>query len=94
MMGSFLRHGLTRAQVESEAVLQILAGSDTSATAIRSVLLNVLSSPTIYKKLVEEIDGMEVAGEVISDAAARPMSARDSSIVANHRLQRRLPSKT
>lgn len=73
MMGSFLRHGLSRTQTESEVVLQILAGSDTTATAIRSVFLNVLSNPSVHRKLMEEIDAIKIEGEVISDAKAREM---------------------
>ncbi|KAI5363881.1 putative cytochrome P450 [Septoria linicola] len=86
MMGSFLRHGLTSEQVESEVVLQILAGSDTTATAVRSVLLNVLSSPAVYEKLLNEIDGTEIAGEVISDPVARMMKYLQACIKEGLRI--------
>ncbi|SMQ51982.1 unnamed protein product [Zymoseptoria tritici ST99CH_3D7] len=73
MMGSFLRHSLTRQQVESETVLQLIAGSDTTATAISTVFLNVLTSPPIYQKLMREIDETCIPGLAIGDAKARTM---------------------
>jgi len=35
MLGSFVRHGLRQREAESETLMQILAGSDTTASAIR-----------------------------------------------------------
>ncbi|KAF7197445.1 Cytochrome P450 monooxygenase [Pseudocercospora fuligena] len=74
MLTSFLNHGLTRSELESEAVLQILAGSDTTATAVRSVVLHVVSNPHIHQKLVQEIDSHHTEYEgIISDARARKL---------------------
>ena len=39
MLGSFLAHGLTREEAQGELLLQIVAGSDTTATAIRMTML-------------------------------------------------------
>ena len=86
MMGSFLRHGLSREQVESEVVLQILAGSDTTATAVRSVFLHVLSSPTVYQKLMKEIDNTNIAGDMVSDSEARTMSYLQACIKEGLRI--------
>ena len=36
MMQSFIRHGLTEQEAVSETLLQLMGGSDTSATASRS----------------------------------------------------------
>lgn len=79
MLASFLRHGLTREEMFSEAVLQILAGSDTTATAIRSTMLYLITHPRIYFKLQAEIDGAVSSGRapevpgIVSDACLREL---------------------
>ncbi|KAL8379432.1 hypothetical protein RB599_009017 [Gaeumannomyces hyphopodioides] len=76
MLGSFIAHGLGREDCEGEAVTQIVAGSDTSATAIRSTLLLVMATPTAYGRLQAEIDGAARAGRVsspVTDAEARAL---------------------
>ncbi|KEZ40403.1 hypothetical protein SAPIO_CDS8267 [Scedosporium apiospermum] len=55
MLGSFVRHGLTQREAQSETLLQILAGSETSATAIRTTLLYIITHPPVYAKLLAEI---------------------------------------
>ncbi|TVY80948.1 Cytochrome P450 monooxygenase [Lachnellula suecica] len=56
MLGSFLAHGLTREEAHSETILQVVAGSDTTATAIRATFLHILSTPRTYSTLRSEID--------------------------------------
>ena len=76
MLGSFIRHGLSEEEAAGEALLQIVAGSDTSAGTIRAVMLNVLTNPHIYKRLQDEIDAhvkLGVASSPITDAEARSM---------------------
>ncbi|KAK4454180.1 Pisatin demethylase [Podospora aff. communis PSN243] len=74
MLGSFVAHGLSEAQANNEAVLQVMAGSDTTATWIRATMLYILSSPRVYRRLQDEIDagvrnGM-ISSTVISSAEA------------------------
>ncbi|KAK2022788.1 cytochrome P450 [Colletotrichum zoysiae] len=45
MVGSFMRHGLSLSEIEDEALIQIFAGSDTTATVIRSVMLYLVATP-------------------------------------------------
>ncbi|KIH92465.1 Cytochrome P450 family protein [Sporothrix brasiliensis 5110] len=74
ILGSFVAHGLGRDDAEGEAVVQIIAGSDTSATAIRSTLLYIITNPHVYTRLQREIDEGVRAGRIsspISDAEAR-----------------------
>jgi cytochrome P450 len=66
MLGSFIRHGLTQDEASSESLLQIIAGSDTSATTIRSVMLNISSNPPVYQKLQAEIDKAIELGKISS----------------------------
>jgi len=81
MVGSFIAHGLTFEEAESEILLQILAGSDTTATAIRTTLLYVMTSPRVLAALRAEMADKGVdhssPGEeppsVVSDEAARSM---------------------
>ncbi|KAL8404366.1 hypothetical protein RB594_009278 [Gaeumannomyces avenae] len=76
MLSSFVAHGLGREDCEGEAVTQIVAGSDTSATAIRSTLLLVMATPAAYGRLQAEIDAAARAGRLSSpatDAEARAL---------------------
>ena len=56
MLGSFIRRGLSQADCEGETMIQIMAGSDTTATAVRATLLNIVTHPHVYVKLQQEID--------------------------------------
>ncbi|KAH6621685.1 cytochrome P450 [Chaetomium sp. MPI-SDFR-AT-0129] len=76
MLGSFVAHGLTREEAEGETVVQIIAGSDTSATAIRSTLLFIITNPLVYRRLQAEIDTGIQEGRIsspITDAEAREL---------------------
>ncbi|KAK0388572.1 hypothetical protein NLU13_4815 [Sarocladium strictum] len=73
MLGSFVSHGLNQAEVESEILLQIIAGSDTTATAIRSTLLHIITNPRVNARLLEEIRAAAISTPIISDAQARTM---------------------
>ncbi|TAQ85207.1 hypothetical protein B7494_g6468 [Chlorociboria aeruginascens] len=71
MMGSFIAHGITQEQAISESLLQMfalpfisgvtpltiqsIAGSDTTAIAIRTTLLHIITSPIVYSTLLSEI---------------------------------------
>ncbi|KAK0609483.1 cytochrome P450 [Immersiella caudata] len=74
MLGSFIRHGLTEEEAANEAILQATAGSDTSATTIRTVMLPLQSNPIAYRKLQPGIDAAITAGTIsspIKDSEAR-----------------------
>ena len=42
--------------VKAESMLVLLAGSDTTGTALQTLILHILSSPRIYTRLMQEID--------------------------------------
>jgi cytochrome P450 len=46
---------LTQGQCEREALFQVLAGSDTTATAIRATVLYIITTPRVYEALKKEI---------------------------------------
>ncbi|KAK3326091.1 cytochrome P450 [Apodospora peruviana] len=76
MLGSFIRHGLTQEEAAGESLLQVVAGSDTSASTIRLVILYLLGNPPAYRLLQTEIDRGIAAGKIsspIKDAEARRM---------------------
>jgi cytochrome P450 len=62
MLSSFVRHGLTKDEVFTEAMLQIVAGSDTTATALRSTILYLITHPRVYSKLRTEVDAFVSSG--------------------------------
>ncbi|KAF1933067.1 pisatin demethylase [Didymella exigua CBS 183.55] len=79
MLASFIRNGVSGDDLFQEAFEQILAGSDTTAAAIRIILLYVMSNPRVYAKLQAEIDEAVKSGtapaspSIISDSKARKM---------------------
>lgn len=76
MLGSFLKHGLSREEAEGEALVNIIAGSDTTATAIRTTMLYLMSSPQAYRKLAHEIRTAAAKGHIsspITDEEARTL---------------------
>lgn len=64
MLDSFIRHGLKEDELVSESILQILAGSDTSATTIRATMLFLMTHPATYRTLQDEIDAAVATGKV------------------------------
>ncbi|KAI2469670.1 cytochrome P450 [Annulohypoxylon bovei var. microspora] len=55
VLASFIRHGLTQPQCEVESLFMFVAGSDTTASAIRATLLHILSIPRVYQRMKDEI---------------------------------------
>lgn len=64
MLGSFVRHGLSQVECESESVIQIMAGSDSTATALRVTFWHIMSTPIVYSKLNQEIASAVAEGRV------------------------------
>ncbi|VBB81063.1 Putative cytochrome P450 E-class, group I [Podospora comata] len=58
MLASFYRHGMRGDELKSEVLEQMVAGSDTTAGALRGIMLHVLGTPRVQKKLQEEIDAV------------------------------------
>ncbi|KAL6874463.1 cytochrome P450 [Trichoderma longibrachiatum] len=73
MLASFIRHGLTQTESESEILLQIAAGSDTTASAIRSTMLQVCLDRDILHHLRREIASADIAGDIITDTEAKKL---------------------
>ncbi|KAK4613672.1 Cytochrome P450 monooxygenase ABA1 [Fulvia fulva] len=87
MLGSFIRRGLPVDQLETEALLQVLAGAETTAVALRMVLLHLASNSHAQRKLVQEIEQSGWVEGVISDKQAREMPYLQACIKESLRLQ-------
>lgn len=64
MLGHFVSKGLTQEQAEVESHLQILAGAESTSSALRITFMLLLGSPTAYAKLNAEIESAIEAGNV------------------------------
>ncbi|MCJ1423936.1 hypothetical protein MMC29_001821 [Sticta canariensis] len=49
---------------EMESYDALVAGSDTTAIAIRSIIYRILKTPTVYQKLLDEFDKADRAGQL------------------------------
>jgi len=76
MLGAFVRNGLTQRECETEALFQTIAGSDTTAGAIRMTMLYVMTTPRVYLALQKEIDDA-VASRTISD----PITSTEAEVL-------------
>lgn len=77
MLASFIARGLSQAELESETLTQITAGSDSTASALRITLHYLSTSPAILDRLLTELESAIAAGAVsrpvIKDAEARTL---------------------
>jgi cytochrome P450 len=58
VLQSFVESGLSRDEVESEALIHMVGGTDTTATALRSAVFFVASNAATYQRLQAEIDAV------------------------------------
>lgn len=76
MLQSFVRHGLSQEEAVSESLIQIFGGSDTTAGAIRTLMLYIITSPRVYNTLQNEIDtavANHKISAIVTDAEARTL---------------------
>jgi cytochrome P450 len=77
VLQSFIDSGLGREDVESEALIHMVGGTDTSALALRNIIFFVASNAVAYRKLQAEIDSAAKtlsSGEaVVSDQQAKAL---------------------
>lgn len=79
MLAAWIRNGLVGDQLKSEALQAVLAGSDTTATAIRSTLLLLMTNPRVLRKLQAEIDEAVLDGDVPSTSEDAIISSRQAT---------------
>lgn len=76
VLQAFIRSGLDRQNVEAESLVQLLAGSGTTATVVPVVVLLLMSNPPAYRKLQQEIDAFVAEDpdlSVVTDAQAKSL---------------------
>ncbi|KAI0485538.1 pisatin demethylase [Xylaria cf. heliscus] len=66
LLGSWIHNGLTQDQAELEGLFLIIAGSDTTASAIRITMLHIMTCPRVYNKLKQEIRDAVIESKVAS----------------------------
>lgn len=50
--------------IRAETLLILLAGADTTGTAFGAITYYVMTNPTVYEKLIDELDGATRAGNI------------------------------
>lgn len=62
MTDSFIKQGLSEAQIADNVLVQLLVGSDTTVSSLRASFVSIMSNSRIYKRLQAECD--EVAKKI------------------------------
>lgn len=70
VLQTFVDSGLSRPQVESEALVTLFGGTDTTSTGLRNTIFYLSTNPSVYRLLQAEIDAA-------AKTAARPVIADD-----------------
>ncbi|KAH8671548.1 pisatin demethylase [Xylariales sp. PMI_506] len=94
MIATFLKNGATKEEATSEALVQVVAGTDSVAVAIRMAILYILSSPRVYCRLLAELDTAAKSGQLsspIKDAEAKRLPYLQATIRESMRV---FPSQT
>ncbi|KAK3312504.1 cytochrome P450 [Apodospora peruviana] len=66
MLASHIRSGLNRKELLAEVFVKVMAGADSTAMAIRMMLLFLLTTPTALSTLRAEIDDRVASGQISS----------------------------
>lgn len=77
MVGAGTRLGMNKKEVIAELFIQIITASDTTANAIRSTILYIISTPRVYQSSKQEIKSVLDSGKIlvpISNAQSKELS--------------------
>lgn len=72
MLGHFVAKGLSQLRCEVEANLQIVGGSDSTTTVLRSTLFLLAGTPVSYSRLRAELDAATDDGRLSRPVASYP----------------------
>lgn len=88
ILQSFVDSKLTQSEVEAEALVLLLGGTDTTATTLRMTVFYLTTTPHAYRALQAEIDGAvgKVTRPIITDAEARSLRYLQGCIKESLRL--------
>jgi cytochrome P450 len=73
MMTSFMRRGITQLEAESESLLQVFAGADSTATAVRMIMYLIMTNPPVQAKLLAELNSAKLTWPVATEAEAKSL---------------------
>ncbi|KAI0601996.1 pisatin demethylase [Biscogniauxia sp. FL1348] len=83
MIAQFLRYGATREEATGEALVQVVAGTDSVAVALRMILLYIHSTPRVYNLLLAELNGAREKGQIsrrVQDSEAKDLPYLQATI--------------
>ncbi|OAQ97358.1 hypothetical protein LLEC1_01283 [Akanthomyces lecanii] len=89
MLGSFVKHGFSQKDAETEALIQIIAGSETTATAIQATILHIITSRDAYSRLKREIATAAEKGRIstpVTNAEAQSLPYLQAVILEGLRM--------
>ncbi|KEY65315.1 hypothetical protein S7711_01829 [Stachybotrys chartarum IBT 7711] len=73
ILGSWIKHGLPSDAARAEATVLVVGGSDSTAGAIRSLLLYIITNPRVYVTLSKEICDAKPSSPIqLSEAQKMP----------------------
>ncbi|KAH3919315.1 hypothetical protein HBH56_012840 [Parastagonospora nodorum] len=90
MLSSMIRNGFNRQECEAHTLLLLLSGTESTACAIRAVLSYIITTPSVYSRLKEEItsairDG--IVSSPITFAQAKRLSYLQAVIYEGIRMR-------
>lgn len=68
-----MKHGLSQIECETEGLFMIIAGTETTASVIRSALIHAMTCPPVYQKLKDEINAAVHEGR-----ASKPITSQEA----------------
>lgn len=71
-----MRNGLTQKECEAESVFMIVAGADTTASAIRTTMLHLMATPLVYLRFKQVI-----AKTVREGRASNPITNEEAQTI-------------
>ena len=77
MMQAYIRNGLSKEELLSEVILELIAGSNSTSTAIRVILLCLLTTLTALQALCNEIDTFGADADVFQSERWLEAAAAD-----------------
>jgi hypothetical protein len=80
VLQSFVDSGLSHKEVQAEALVHLLGGSDTTATALRIAVFHISTNPRAYRRLQAEIAVSSVKRPIIADVEAKKLPYLQATI--------------
>ncbi|KAH8879036.1 cytochrome P450 [Thozetella sp. PMI_491] len=94
MFNGLIHRGVSQRELEAEALVQLIAGSDTTASTIQSTMLHIMTTPSVYGRLKTEIKQAVEQGKVsspISQSEALRLPYLQAVIWEGYRIRNPVP---